>query len=618
MKGNAPVPVTLNNALLNVITPMGLEIKRNSLITGENMARIYGVVKYPPTVEYGWLAHIMGTPGTVVSCTFTPADNTALMESISRNITQNRGLADSTKDPLTRQRAEKGAEDGERIMRQIDQQGEAVGYLSILVMPHAREDSQFLQTARRVESLFAAKNLKVRCLANLQTEGYQAISPYHVMGEKISAIVSRMMPLSTYMGGFPFSSHGYNDGTGYYFAKDASSGLIIIDPWQRGGDRTNTNMVIMGVAGVGKSTTVKHIMMSEYMRGTTVLCLDPEREYRDLTCEMDGNWINAGGGGRSAASAGGRINPLQVRPAPVDDEDENDPLYKDEGKGLGALALHIKNLEIFLSLYLPSLTDMQRVLLKQALEELYAGFGITWDTDVTGMANDAFPIFKDLYDLLLIKAEQKEKTRRENETNHFEDLACLFRDIAVGSDSFIWNGHTTLDADKQWVCLDTMDLQNTPDNIKKAAYFNVLSWCWERMSRDRTERVFFAADEAYLMIDTKVPQSLVFLRNVMKRSRKYEAAIAIISHSVIDFLDPSIRMYGQALLDIPCFKILMGTDGRNLHETAELFSLTDTEQAILYGRKRGHALVFIGSRRLHGVFDLPDYKLALMGRGGGR
>lgn len=63
-------------------------------------------------------------------------------------------------------------------------------------------------------------------------------------------------------------------------------------------------------------------------------------------------------------------------------------------------------------------------------------------------------------------------------------------------------------------------------------------------------------DEAYLMIDVNVPQSLVYLRNVMKRARKYEGALGIISHSVIDFLSDSIKQYGQVLLDIPCYKIL--------------------------------------------------------------
>ena len=126
----------------------------------------------------------------------------------------------------------------------------------------------------------------------------------------------------------------------------------------------------------------------------------------------------------------------------------------------------------------------------------------------------------------------------------------------------MWNGHTTIETQSRFVCLDTHSLQNTSDNIKRTQYFNLLTWCWEQMSRDRKERVLLVCDEAYLMIDPHVPQSLVFLRNVEKRSRKYESGLVIISHSVVDFLSPEIKMYGQALLDIPCIKLLMGCDGK--------------------------------------------------------
>ena len=37
----------VNEALLNVITPMGLEIKRNSLVIGENLGKVYCAVRYP-------------------------------------------------------------------------------------------------------------------------------------------------------------------------------------------------------------------------------------------------------------------------------------------------------------------------------------------------------------------------------------------------------------------------------------------------------------------------------------------------------------------------------------------------------------------------------------------
>lgn len=601
--------ITINPTLLNFLAPMGLEIKRNSLVIGENTGKIYGIVKYPQKVDYGWLSKITNIPGTIVSVTFKPIDHGTFIESLSRSVIQNRGAAESAKDPLVQKRAERAAIDGERIMVQIDQQGETVGLMCINIMPIARDEETFQKISRKTESTCAMAKCKPRVLANLQKEAFKMLSPFYTREESIEQICERIIPLSTFVGGFPFSSSGYNDGTGYFFGRDASGGLVVLDTWKRGNDRTNTNMVIMGVAGVGKSTAVKHIALSEYMKGTKLIFIDPEREYKELCEALNGDWINAGGG------SNGRINPLQIRPTPVDD---NDDVYKDEGHGMGDMALYIKNLEIFFSLYLPSLNDMQKAILKDTLIELYHNFNITWDTDVSKLKNEDFPIFKDLYDLITKKAEEKEKTRKEIEQNVYANLALLLKDIALGSDSFLWNGHSSIKTNTKCICLDTHDLQNTSDSIKRTQYFNLLTWCWQQMSKDRNERVLLICDEAYLMIDPNVPQSLVFLRNVEKRARKYEAGIVIISHSVVDFLDPQIKMYGQALLDIPCFKILMGCDGKNLLETKELYNLTDAEEELLASKKRGNALVMIGSKRLHVIFEIPEYKFEYMGTAGGR
>ncbi|MEG2383046.1 MAG: hypothetical protein RSB39_05615 [Oscillospiraceae bacterium] len=63
---------------------------------------------------------------------------------------------------------------------------------------------------------------------------------------------------------------------------------------------------------------------------------------------------------------------------------------------------------------------------------------------------------------------------------------------------------------------------------------------------------------------------------------------------------------------------MFGTDGKNLKETADLFKLTENEQNILLSSQRGKALCFIGSQRLQVDFEIPKYKLELMGKGGGR
>ncbi len=608
MKEKQIVGKSQNNALLNVITPIGLDFTKNSLSIGENIGKVYGLIRYPQKVETGWLSKITNIPSTIVSIGFQPVDNTTLINAISRSVAQQRGLAEGAKDPLSRQRAEKAAEDGEKIMLQIDREGETVGLMSVAVMPIAKEEREFKKACRRAESIVSVMKCKMRVIPNLQKESFQHIAPSFPNHSKMESILQRIVPFSTWVGGFPFASSGFNDGEGYYFAQDASGSLVIVDTWKRGSDRTNSNFVIMGNSGVGKSTAIKHILISEYMKGTKIIVADPESEYKDLCYNLGGDWINTVGGSK------GMINPLQVRPSPKDEEGEKEQerLYRDEGYGMNDLALHMKNLEIFFSLYIPSLTDMQKAVLKKSLVELYQNFGIGWDTDISKLRPKDFPIFSDLYELV------QQKGKEEKDGTVYDALALLLYDIAQGSDSFIWNGHSTITSESQFICLDTNALQETGDNIKRTQYFNILTYCWEQMSRNREERVLLICDECYLMIDQKVPQSLVYLRNVIKRARKYEGALGIISHSVIDFLSESIKQYGQALLDVPTYKILMGTDGPNLKETAKLYDLTEAEQELLLARKRGHALFMVGAKRLHIQFEIPEYKHKMMGKAGGR
>ena len=97
----------INNTLLNIIAPMGLNFRRNDLILGENKGRVYGVIKYPQEPDYGWLSKITNIPGTICSINFNPIDNGLFVENVARAINRNRGIANSTKDPLTRSRAKK-------------------------------------------------------------------------------------------------------------------------------------------------------------------------------------------------------------------------------------------------------------------------------------------------------------------------------------------------------------------------------------------------------------------------------------------------------------------------------------------------------------------------------
>lgn len=601
--------VKVNNHILNVITPMGIEFSPSYFMFGENFAKVLLITAYPPRVKMAWLSRIANMEGVICSIHLSPTDSTKLIENISKSIGELSAKINNGGSALMMQRAEQQYKDANMLLQKIDQEQENVFYVSVSIMITAPTKELLDRKSRKIESILAGSKMKGRTPMFRQEDALSSVSPFGHCPQSIKDISNRNMPVSTIAGSFPFVRSGINDMKGIVLGKDKNGGIVLLDIWNRSGDRTNSNFTILGAPGVGKSATIKHIFLFEYALGTTIIIIDPEREYKELCENVGGQWINCGGG------TGGRINPLQVKEVPTDEDEENDLLYKDEGKGVGSLALHFQTLRTFFQLYLKNLDNMDYAVLEEVLEELYVSRGIDWNTDTSKIASEQYPIMSDLYELLNFKF-QNEKTSMKSA--RYEKLALLLRRAAVGADATLWNGHTTINKQSNFIILDTFDLQDADESMKTTQYFNILTWCWNQVSKDRSEKILLGADEAYLMVDPDVPQSLKFLRNVSKRIRKYEGGLAVISHSVVDFLDPAVKRWGQALLDNPCFKFFMGADGKNLEELADLMNLTEAEIELLAKKSRGQGLLIAGSQRIQVGIELSDNELRLFGKGGGR
>lgn len=597
----------VNQSILNIITPSGLEFNKTKMILSDNYAKIVVISKYDMNPDYGWISDITAIEGVTAAIEFRPTDSGKLIERSNEQIRQYRLDLSTIKEESELQAKEKAIDDISEMIKRINQEGEVVGYLNILLLIQASSEKNLDDRMKRVVSLVTSHGCSVRNLTFYQKKAYKCVAPYGMPDETISDIGERNMPISTFIGGFPNASSGIKDQKGYYLGKTDKGKQIILDTWKRGGDRTNSNWVILGLPGVGKSATVKDIVLREYALGSKIIFLDPEREYVDLTKNLKGDVINCGGG------KGGKLNPLQIRVSPkIESEDEeNDEMYKDEGNGLTDVANYYQTLRTFFRLYLRNVTDMQLAKLEEILEELYRNFNITWTTDIRKMEPEQFPVMKDLYDLVCEKAEQ-------SNDQDIKDLKLLLRSCAVGADSFLWNGYTDIKSDAEIIDLDISSLLESDEKVQKAQYYNILSYCWQRIALNRTEKILLVVDEAYLMVDPEVPQSLIFLRNISKRIRKYEGGLIVISHALVDFLDPEVKRHGQAIMDNSCFKFLMGTDGQNLEESKKLFKLTEKEVALLLSKQRGKGILFAGSNRISLKIEIPEEFLHIMGSAGGR
>lgn len=595
------------SGLLDILAPAALDFAPRHMIFNDQYARVIAIVDYPPRVQPAWISKIANMPGVTASIHMHPTDPYELVQSINKSIGELLGRINNGGSPLVIQRAEQQYKDAMELLRKIDQEQQNVFYFACLLMLAASDLDTLDKRTRSVESSLAASGMRGRTVMFRQEDALKAAGPYAILPDCIHQICVRNMPSESVAAAFPFTDSGINDLSGFILGRDKRGGIILIDIWKRGGDRTNSNFTVLGKPGVGKSTAVKKVLLNEYARGTKVIIIDPEREYGNICREVNGDLIDCGGGVK------GKINPLQVKLVPLDDlDDEEEVLYTQEATKKGSLSLHLQTLRTFFKLYIRELTDIDLALLEEILEELYFSFNIQWDTDPESIPNDKWPIMSDLYNLVKQKAAIDTQWKP-----NYEKLSVLLRRAAKGADSSLWNGATTIKADSDFVVLDINSLQESDEVIKRAQYFNVLTWAWNEIVRDRSEKKILAVDEVYLLIDTNNPQTLQFLRNTSKRIRKYMGSLMVISQNVVDFLDPAVKRYGQALLDNPCFKLIMGQGEKDLEALSKLMNLSESEIEMLSKGKRGEALLVAGSKRVHAMVELTDFEPDIFGKGGG-
>ena len=316
---------------------------------------------------------------------------------------------------------------------------------------------------------------------------------FFTIQEDLSEHFKRNILTSSFTGGFLFNTNTFIDTDGYYLGINQKGGIIIFNMWLKNQNRLNSNMVVVGSSGSGKSMTIKHLIYNE-LPTTKILIIDAEDEYSYLCNKLNGKVINCSGG-----VDGGILNPLQVR---VDREDNSN----------NSLALHFQFLHTFFEILYPSLNEIEFANLELLLEELYQNFNITKETNIINLKNTDFPILEDLYFLM----EQKNK---DNSNEILDKLLSLIRPIAIGQSSAIWNGYTNIDIDTKITTFNTSSMHKFQIKYKRAQYFNIMSFAWDILSKDLSEQTMLIADECHILVDPNIIQTIscknwrVFIRS---------------------------------------------------------------------------------------------------------
>ena len=416
---------------------------------------------------------------------------------------------------------------------------------------------------------------------------------------------------------WPFTAQSFNDNSGDYIGRAMGSKPCFLD-WRLRDERLNrhqSNSVIFGTTGGGKTTFTKKLLKDEWSRGVNCYVMDPEGEYEKLSKKVGGAIIDLSGIKNKDGTIE-RLNPLQVF---VGDDEEND-----------WIGSHFKFLNDFFSqLLYPSLKDtvIQMNYLKFAIQKLYEENKIT-NVNVSRKKPDDFPTITKLHELLLFMSTSN-ISKEFSKKIIFQELSERLYDLTTkGSDGTLWDGVTTLDiASKSFVSFNFKNLING-GNARLIGAQSYLTYKYiihvvflnkAKAEREgRIQNVSVTIDEAHKFINPDNPTGVMFAFTMYKQIRKYHGWIRMTTQNIADFTaDPKIRKETSAIINNSQFLFVFKLKSKDVDDLDELLKsnggLTSGERIFL-SRETSHQFLFIsGNYRTAIRVDYTEKEKEIMG-----
>lgn len=589
-----------NYNLMGRISPSVIDTKTSSgnVLMDELYHKTLTVNKFPIQMHYAWLSKISRLKNVSVSLINVPQSAATvtnyLDKSYQNTVKESEGAENASVEESTMAL-------GQAIRKEIYEDNRKV-FLSTLTLTVTGSTVEELN-----ENIDVVKSelAMIGCIPiepkHLQEEGLKMTLPYCMPNPTIDLMANQFFMSTALAGSFMYDAAILKDDAGTILGKDAYSNISIMDLWKRDSKtaRNNSNMIITGASGVGKTSLLSTILLNEYGEGTKILIIDPKRDYKKMTEEVGGQWLNMAGGYN-------KINYFQIKSNGL--EEDVNPL--DE---------HIRSLRVLLKNYLTDFTDTELAYVEKLLVEKYAEIGITKETDFSTKTEDDYFIAEDFYDFIVSKQMYMQNIKSgtvqpkdgeyytEMDIDRIKKIEIGLYKMAKGADSSILNGKTTIKLNSDFICFDIMDLQNVDQGLRRTQYFNILSMAFTELFKSKTERVILVLDEAHMLLDKNNLETVETLTKISKRVRSYSSSIVLATQEVKDFLHPGIVDAASGLLNNATYKMFMGCDGVELNAVKTIFKLTSKEENILSLRERGVALIEAGNKRLKIEIALPKW-----------
>ena len=590
------------------IAPGIIRFYTDHYICGNSFRCVWAVTEYPPsTEETAILAHLADRNGVTLRI-YDRLVTAAEQRKIVQQAMRKNHMMTTVNDVNESIKAQDNINDVVELISELRRNKEPLLHTAVFIELKASSEDKLKELQADIQMELTRSKISVDRLLLRQKEGFLSVHP---AGNNVFASqFERVLPASSVADLYPLNYSGKTDESGFYVGRDKYGTNILVDFDKRTEDKTNSNILILGNSGQGKSYLMKLLLCNQRESGKSILCLDPEHEYEDLCNNLGGTYIDM-------MSGEYMINPLEPKAWSENSRFGNQENETDDSpetfRKVTRLSQHISYLKDFFRAY-KDFTDAEIDTIEIMLMKLYARFGIDDLTDLDKLKSCDYPVMSDLYELVEKEFMAFDSAKKHLYTEEILQNICLgLHSMCKGAESKYFNGRTNI-KDGEFICFGVKGLMDTNKRLKDTLLFNILSYMSDQLlGKGNTVA---AVDELYLFLTNMT--AIEYIRNGMKRVRKKESSFILASQNIEDFLLPEIKEFTKPLFSIPSHHFLFNPG--NISPTAfiDTLQLEESEYSLIKYPERGTCLYRCGNERYLLQVIAPAYKAGLFGSAGGR
>ena len=586
----------------DMVTPGVIKFYPDYYICGNFYKSCWAVTEYPPTTdEFAILGHLADRNGVALHIYDRLVDSTEQRKIVQQAMRKNH-LMSTANDVNESIKAQDNINDVVELISELRRNKEPLLHCAVFIELRAATHDKLKELQSDIQMELTRAKISVDRLLLRQKEGFLSSLPSGT--NCFGTQYERVLPASSVANLYPLNYSGKTDEHGFYLGRDKYGTNILVDFDKRTADKTNSNVLILGNSGQGKSYLLKLLLCNLRESGKSIICLDPEHEYEDLCNNLGGTYIDM-------MSGEYMINPLE--PKSWSDGERGGEDMPETFRQVSKLSQHISYLKDFFRSY-KDFTDAEIDTIEIMLMKLYGRFGITDNTDLDELKAEDYPVMSDLYDLT-----EKEFMAFDSQIKHLytEEMlqnVCLgLHSMCKGAEAKYFNGHTNI-KDSEFICFGVKGLMDTNKHLKNTLLFNILSYMsGQLLGKGNTVA---AIDELYLFLTNLT--AIEYIRNGMKRVRKKESSFILASQNIEDFLLPEIKEFTKPLFSIPTNHFLFNPGNISAELFIDTLQLEMSEYELFKFPEQGTCFYRCGNERYLLQVIAPKHKAALFGNAGGR